>query len=525
MPGMKERDPLPLTPEERVRDYERLHEILQIICSSLRVEDILQRMIEETTRLCHADQSAILLYDPDEGQLTQTLIRQHTAKDAPLDHTLNSILAGWVSRHRVPLLTDDLAGTLGRGVVGHKYRSIGSVLAMPMLLHGKLIGVINCISFADSPPLGTRELHLLELLAPLCAQFITHARLHEQLFQEASRLRRDVQKKYDFYGMIGRSEKMRRVFALVERIIPTEGRVLLEGESGTGKELVARIIHYNGPRKNGPFIAVDCGALPASLLESELFGHLKGAFTGALQDKKGLFEEAEGGTLFLDEIVNMPLEIQAKFLRAIQENEIRPVGATQSRKVNVRIIAAASGHLREQVQNGAFRQDLFFRLNVVSIVLPPLRERREDIPLLVNHFLKILNNRHNRRIAGLKPETLAYLEAYDWPGNVRELENVLERMVILAGPGETLLPPDLLPDEIRQSRRWQEPAAGSGTKPTGIFQARDELEKTLLLESLIKCNWNQAAAARELGVSERTVRYKMKKFGLRKPKKAAASSP
>ncbi len=505
---------------EKLRDYERLHHILQIICSSLRVEEILQRTIKETTRLCHADQGAILLFEPDGGGLMQTLVRQQASAQPLLDHTLNSILAGWVSRHKRALLTHDLESTLGSTAVGEKYRTIGSAIAAPLMVRGKLIGVINCITTSASPPLGERELHLLQLLAPLCAQFIANARLHEQLFREADRLRRDVQEKYTFHGMIGRSEKMQRVFALVERVIPTDGRVLLEGESGTGKELVARIIHYNGPRKNGPFVAVDCGALPASLLESELFGHVKGAFTGALQDKKGLFEEAHGGTLFLDEIVNMPPEIQAKFLRVIQENEIRPVGSTRARKIDVRIIAAASGHLREQVEAGRFRQDLYFRLNVVNILLPPLRDRKEDIPLLVAHFLQKLNARHHRNITGLKPETLAYLEAYHWPGNVRELENVIERMVILAGEDETQLSSALLPEEIVQARRPSHEMRGTTTGSGSMAEARNELEKSLLLDALRNCNWNQAAAARELGISERTVRYKMKKFGLRKPERA-----
>ncbi|RMD96839.1 MAG: GAF domain-containing protein, partial [Calditrichaeota bacterium] len=359
--------------QKRLQDYERLHSILQIICSSLRVEDILQQTIRETAKLCKADQAAILLFEPEDNALAQTLVRQQASSQPLLDHTLNSILAGWVSRHKRPLLTDNLIATLGKTAVAKKYQAIGSVIAMPLMLRGKPVGVINCITTSASPPLGNRELHLLQLLAPLCAQFLANARLHEQLFREANRLRKDVQERYTFHGMIGRSEKMQRVFALLERVIPTEGRVLLEGESGTGKELIARIIHYNGPRKDRPLVAVDCGALPASLLESELFGHVKGAFTGAIHDKKGLFEEAHGGSLFLDEIVNMPVEIQAKFLRAIQENEIRPVGSTRPRKIDVRIIAAASGNLREHVQAGTFRQDLYFRLNVVSILLPPLR--------------------------------------------------------------------------------------------------------------------------------------------------------
>jgi len=234
-----------------------------------------------------------------------------------------------------------------------------------------------------------------------------------------------------FTGILGHSAKMQSVFSLLRQVMPTDVRVLISGESGTGKECIARAIHDGGPRKNGPFVAVDCGALPASLLESELFGYVKGAFTGAERDRKGLFEEAHGGTLFLDEIVNMPVEVQAKLLRAIQESEIRPLGSSQVRKVDVRIIAAASESVRDEMIAGKFRRDLFYRLNVVNINLPALRERKEDIPLLAEHFLSTMNEKYGKHIKGLQSDTVAHLAAYAWPGNIRELEHAMERAVVL----------------------------------------------------------------------------------------------
>jgi Nif-specific regulatory protein len=308
-------------------------------------------------------------------QLFQREIRFEKSKQALTQPALIKnnryyLLAGWISQHHKPLLTNNVVETLGPENLPAKYRDLASILSVPLELHGTSLGVINLVSLTAGQKFGERELRLLEILAAQAAQFIANARLHEKLFDENLRLRQEVQNKYSSHGIIGHSPKMQEMFALLERVIPTEGRVLLEGESGTGKELVARVIHYNGPRQEKPFVAVDCGALPANLLESELFGYIKGAFTGALRDKKGLFEAANGGTLFLDEIVNMPLEIQSKFLRAIQEGEIRPLGSTQVRKVDVRIIAAASRNLRTEVQAGRFRQDLFFRLNVVNIPLP-----------------------------------------------------------------------------------------------------------------------------------------------------------
>jgi two-component system response regulator AtoC len=254
---------------------------------------------------------------------------------------------------------------------------------------------------------------------------------------------RELRNESDFAGICGHSAQMQNVFSLLRQVIPTDVRVLISGESGTGKECVARAIHDGGPRKDGPFVAVDCGALPANLLESELFGYVKGAFTGADRDRKGLFEEAHGGTLFLDEIVNMPVEVQAKLLRAIQESEVRPLGSSRVRKVDVRIIAAASESVRDEMIAGHFRRDLFYRLNVVNFNLPSLRERKEDIPILADHFLSTMNKRYGKHIKGFQADAMAHLEAYAWPGNIRELEHAMERAVVLCQSdrlGETDFP-------------------------------------------------------------------------------------
>ncbi|KAA0230075.1 sigma-54-dependent Fis family transcriptional regulator [candidate division KSB1 bacterium] len=242
---------------------------------------------------------------------------------------------------------------------------------------------------------------------------------------------RELWNEADFSGILGHSAIMQSVFALLRQVMPTDVRVLISGESGTGKECIARAIHDGSPRQQGPFVAVDCGALPANLLESELFGYVKGAFTGADRDRKGLFEEAHGGTLFLDEIVNMPMELQAKLLRAIQESEIRPLGSSQVRKVNARIIAAASESVRDEMIAGKFRRDLFYRLNVVNINLPALRERKEDIPILAEHFLSAMNKKYGKHLKGFHADTMPHLEAYAWPGNIRELEHAMERAVVL----------------------------------------------------------------------------------------------
>ena len=417
--------------QQQLQDFERLNKVLENVCSIMQVEETLKRIIEETLHLCNADQASILLIGPGDQREAKTLIREGKSRKEKLDHYLNNLLAGWTSLNKKPLLTDDLPGTLGKENIKQKYADIVSVLSVPLLLKGEVMGVINLITENEMQKFGNRELQLMTILATQCAQFICNARLHEELFKETIRLKTEVQDKYELHGIIGHSSKMQTVFSLLERVIPTDVRVLLEGETGTGKERIARAIHYNGLRKEAPFVAVDCGALPANLLESELFGYVKGAFTGADHDRKGLFEEAHGGTLFLDEIANMPQEVQSKLLRAIQESEIRPLGTSQVRKVDIRIIAAASGNLQAKVEAGKFRQDLFYRLNVVNIPLPPLRERKEDIAILANHFLDRMKEKYGKQLKGFKGETIRVLEAYTWPGNIRELEHAVERAVVL----------------------------------------------------------------------------------------------
>jgi two-component system response regulator AtoC len=288
------------------------------------------------------------------------------------------------------------------------------------------------------------------------------------------------------------------------------------GESGTGKELVARAIHRLSPRADGPFIAVNCGAIPATLLESELFGHRKGAFTDATRDRKGLFEEATAGTLFLDEIGELPLGLQVKLLRVLQEEEIRRLGDTQDVKVDVRVVAATARDLASEVKRGAFREDLYYRLNVLSIQLPPLRERREDIPLLVDHFVQRMNARMNLQITGTSSEAMRLLIESEWPGNVRELENTVERaMVLTEGPQIDV---DSLPDRLRQ------PGARPVTPPPvldddlSIKRASRRAEEDLIRRALVRTNGNRTRAAELLEISHRALLYKIKEYGIVVPK-------
>ncbi len=322
---------------------------------------------------------------------------------------------------------------------------------------------------------------------------------------ENKKLQRLIEEKYSFENIIGKSKIMKDIFLLIEKIAPIDTTVLITGESGTGKDLIARAIHFRSLRKDGEFVAINCASIPENLLESELFGYKRGAFTGAVTSKVGLFQEANRGTLFLDEIGEMPQGLQAKLLRVLQDKKIRPLGGTQEKEVDVRIIAATNHNLEDMVKKGDFREDLFYRLNVITIDLPPLRKRKEDIPLLVNYFIKKLNKKFNKEIKGVEPSLLEYFFLYDWPGNVRELENLVERLMILEEG--TLLTSKHLPKKYKDPGEISEITIPSEFKNFNLNQYIDNVVKKIISLSLEKTGGNKKDAASLLGISYRSFRY------------------
>jgi two-component system response regulator AtoC len=344
-----------------------------------------------------------------------------------------------------------------------------------------------------------------EILLKL-AQFEEKGRLRE----ENLRLRDAVQETFSFQNMVAKSQAMRAIFETIRKIADYKTTVLITGESGTGKELIARAIHYNGIRKDKPMVAVNCGGLPENLLESELFGYVKGAFTDAGKDKKGIFQQATGGTFFLDEIGELPLSLQVKLLRVLQDEMVRPLGSAEAVKVDVRIIAATAANLAEAVQEGTFRDDLFYRINVLHIEVPPLRDRKEDIPLLVNHFMVKFDKRLRKEITEIQPEALRALMAYPWPGNVRELENVIERTMVLTERSHIHV--SELPGEIRGTQTSIVPPWPS--QETSLKANTMVLEKALIERALRETDNNRTRAAKLLGISHPTLLSKMKTYGI-----------
>jgi two-component system response regulator HydG len=332
----------------------------------------------------------------------------------------------------------------------------------------------------------------------------------QRLARSNIELQKQLNERFGFEGVVGNSPLMHTVVQRLRQIAPTSATVLISGESGTGKELVAKALHTNSPRRTKPFVALNCAALSENILESELFGHVKGAFTGADRDRKGWFEHANGGTLFLDEIGDIPTSTQVKLLRVLESGEIVRVGTSEPIKVNVRVISATNRDLAEAIAAGTFRQDLYHRLKVVTIKLPPLRARREDIPLLIDHFLKEFSATHGKKVTGISPAARKVLMAYSWPGNVRELKNTIESMVVIDSDG--VLDVDDLTEEL-QSAAPAAPESGAGPSYL-VGRPLDEVEKYYIAEALKLTNGNREEAAKSLGIGERTLYRKIKEYGI-----------
>ncbi len=373
-------------------------------------------------------------------------------------------------------------------------------------------------AFGGMKHVKSGEMNYFKQLVDLVSQEIIT--FHTEISKREERinaLNQELGTRYRYDNMIGKSKPMQEMYALLDKIKSSESTVLVQGENGTGKELIAKAIHYNSPRKDKTFITVNCSAFNENLLDSELFGHTRGSFTGAVKDKKGLFEAADKGTLFLDEIGDMSLTMQVKLLRVLQEGTLTPVGSTEMKKVDVRVIAATNKDLKEMVENGEFREDLYYRINVINITVPPLRDRKEDIPILLDFFLDRGCKEKNLPLKQITKRAMEKIYDYTWNGNIRELENEVERLIVLAGD-DTKIGPELLSPRIKES--------GDKMKVQGVRiqgklkDALEELEKTMIREGLRRTNWNKSRLAKELGISRAGLIMKVEKYGLDKRKLA-----
>jgi Nif-specific regulatory protein len=501
--------------KRRIEELEEIHRLAQSLTLITSVYKTLEEIGDCCLKLCRAERVAILLLNPITRESVHSLVRGFSAEQGEIDHLVNSLVAGWVMRHRAPFLTEDLVEKLNIKDPEDQIRKLGPALALPLFSGEEIIGVINLVNSRVGRKFSEDDLRLLSSVAPLALQSIRRAQTQTALSEDNQRLQQTIRLQHGYTLLIGESQGMRKVRDTITQVACTSASVFLRGETGTGKELAAKAIHFQSARAAKPFMAVNCAAIPENLFESELFGHEKGSFTGAAEMKKGKFELAHEGTIFLDEISAMPLGLQAKLLRVIEERSFTRVGSSVERKFDVRVISATNKDLREASRNGDFREDLYHRLNVIPVHLPPLRERRADIPLLASNFLEELSHGSKRFSA----DALDALSNMEWRGNVRELRNLVERVSILMaanlitrsdiqaltfeGRSETTRELDTILQQLLRA---------NGTD----HDLAESLEKQLVTLALKEAAGNMSKAARLLGIHRNSLQRRLEKYNLLK---------
>ena len=474
------------------RDLSVLMKVSTTINAIRGLPELQERLLELIFEVVPAKHGAILLNDESGGAQTEfsSIFGLDRLLGPSQKITVSSTIVRRVLKDNAALLVSDAENNdalLTDSLIAAHSRSL---LCVPLIMLDRTLGVIYLDTDIPDVRFDEDHLQLLTAIAAIAAVAIQNARHIETLETENLRLIADLNLEHN---MVGESPAMQQVYHLISKVAASESTILISGESGTGKELAARAIHTNSKRAAKPFVAVNCAALAESLLESELFGHERGAFTGALNQRKGRLEVAEGGTIFLDEIAELSPALQTKLLRVLQEREFERVGGTRTIKVDIRVIAATNQVLDVAIAKGTFRQDLFFRLNVVELRMPSLRERSEDVPMLANYFAAKYSEKCNRRVLGISPDTQKLLQAYDWPGNVRELENAIERAIVM-GTTQDILPEDL-PEAILEAKSLEISASG-----TGYHESVTEQKKQLIIEAMKKSQGSFTAAAKSLGL-------------------------
>jgi Nif-specific regulatory protein len=502
--------------EHKLGKLETLLEITRSLNSTLNLNELLEMIMDSIIKLADTDRGFLMLADK-AGDLQFRIARDRERSSLEqTDFAISYTIVNEVKQKGEPLFVSDLSES-------ERFKNQESVLdlqlrtavCVPLMLDDKVIGVIYTDSSRITNEFTISDLPIVTAFAAQTAVAIENAKLHgevmlsrESLARENLELKERLSEKYEFDGIIGKSKAMQDIFSTIKKVAPLDTTILIQGETGTGKELIARAIHFNGGRKTNKLVTINCGAMPQELLESELFGHKRGAFTGATSDKAGLFETANEGTVFLDEIGDMPQPLQVKLLRALQDGEIRRVGENIPRKVDVRIIAATNRDLSEDIRNGNFRHDLFYRLNVVPITIPPLRDRAEDILPLIEHFLEMYCSKMKKGSVRMTAPAIKLLLNHMWDGNVRELENTVERALALCGDSKLLSAehfPQLDPDSA---------AFESLERHKSLKEKLHSVEKQIIIDTLNKTEWNITKAAEVLEVTRQHLHNKIKQYNI-----------
>jgi len=530
--NMQRTDDLEFSREHQELKY--LWDISQSLYQYLNVDDLILHIIRQITNVMHAEAASVILHDEEKDELVfcwSSDIPERLDKleeiRIPADHGIaGSVFKSGKAEIILEVAQDPRHYSDVDSATDFKTQSM---IAVPLKTKEQTIGVLEVLNKIKGV-FDEKDFNFLVTLAPIIAMALDNARMCTELNSayrelqlinkdkdevikktknEVAYLRREVERHYRFDQVIGNSERMLEVFRLCERAIDSDITVLIEGETGTGKELIARIIHFNGPRKKMPFVSQNCGGIPDTLLASELFGHKRGSFTGAVKDKKGLFETAHGGTVFLDEVAETSPAMQTSLLRVLQEGEIKALGSDLSKKVDVRVISATNKNLEKEVQEGRLREDLFYRLSVFTVELPPLRDRTGDIPVLANHFVGKFNKKTKKSVTGFSQRAMDCLSSYPFPGNVRELENEIERAMAMVADSNQIeisnLSDKIHHDSVREIH---------GIKlRSSLKEMVETLEKSVLMEKLREHGGNKTRVAKELGLSRNGLMKKMQRYG------------
>jgi len=497
-------------------DLESLLELASILEQQNDFHEVLRLVTQKAASIMQAETALVMMINPSTRETVKTIYKEDKGAENKRYQFVHTYFSGWVFDNRQPLLAENVQNDsrFNRNIM--KDLPITSVMCVPLMAEGIITGSLLLLNKLNGGEFSKGDFEYLKKFATIISPFIQNVNKIQQYF--ATKIPNEtLLKKYEAYGLIGNSKIFIDLLNSIEASARCDVRVLLEGGSGTGKELIAKAIHHCSSRVEKKFIAIDCGAIPANLIESELFGHVKGAFTGATYNRKGLFEEANGGTLFMDEITNLPLDMQSKLLRVLQESEIRPLGSNQTSKVDVRIISASSVSLRKLVEKKQFREDLFYRLNIYPISIPSLNERQEDIPLLAEYFIKKFSEKQKKQIDSFHPDIVNFIQQRCWQGNIRELENFVERLVTLSPPDMKSFDATILPSEFQKEFKKIKRVEKTEHTSLSLEESMTDYEEKLIRKALIENDWNQSKAARVLGISEQTIRYKMQKLKILKP--------
>ena len=491
------------------KELEFFYTFSQTLFSTMDQDRLLDIIIETAKNLTHAEGSSLLLLDkPGQNLLFAHATGEVSEELKKLTVPMGQGIAGWVARERKPQIVNaaDQDKRWYKGIDERTNFVTRSLLCVPLLVGDRTVGVIEVINKCDGTNFNEDDQEILQKVASLAATVLENASQYQQLKDNYTQLKKEIAGRYD---IIGKSAAIQEVLGLAQKVAAGTTTVLVQGENGTGKELLARYIHDQSGRADGPFVAVNCAAIPVDLLESELFGYEKGAFTGAAGRRKGHFESAHGGTIFLDEVGDLPLAVQAKILRVLQEREFIRLGGTETIRVDVRIVAATNQHLQDLVKRSLFREDLYYRLNVFQIFLPPLRQRTDDIPVLAQHFLDRFNRQTTKNIRGLTDQALQSLTEYHWPGNIRELQNVIERAMVLA-TGHMI-------EQQHLPAMGQSGGGEADIRPAiSLDEAQRKFKRQYLANALARNNWNQRKTAAALQIQPTYLSRLIKEFGISK---------